>query len=148
MDIVIRVSAMYLFLLVLMRLSGRRTLNELSPFDLVLVLMVGGATQRALLNEDHSLINACVVITTLIAIDIGLALIKIRMPRVRAVLDGVPTVIIRNGTLDSEALYHCRVTDCDIRQAARQLMGLERMDQIKYAILENDGTISIIPKSR
>src|SRR5947209_4542845 len=114
MNMIIRVAVMYMFLVVLMRLSGRRTLNEMSPFDFVLVLMVGGATQRALLNEDHSFLNACMVIITLITIDIGFTLVKLRMPRVRAVLDGLPTVIIRNGKLDEEALRNCRLVECDI----------------------------------
>ena len=93
MDSVLRAVAIYLVLLVLFKVAGRRTLAELTTFDLVLLMVIGEATQQALLGDDFSLTNAVLVIVTLIAIDIGFSLLKQRSAAFARVLDGGPTVL-------------------------------------------------------
>lgn len=145
MDAVWRAAAIYFALLVLFRVAGRRSLAEITSFDLILLLIIGEATQQALLGDDFSLTNAIVVIITLIVIDVGLSLLKLRSRKVELWLDGAATIIVENGMPMKGRIAEARLQEDDILQAARQSQGLERMDQIKYAILEKNGKISIIP---
>lgn len=147
MDVVLRAVTMYLVLMLLFRLAGRRTLAEITPFDLILLLMIGEATQQALLSDDYSLTAAILAICTLIAVDVGLSIIKLRSSRVRRWLDGTPTLLVDHGRPLRAGLAKARLQEDDILQAAREGPGLQRMEQIKYAILEANGKISIIPYS-
>lgn len=97
MDSVLRAAAMYVALMVLFRIAGRRSLAELTTFDLVLLMMISEATQQALLGDDFSITNAILVIMTLIAIDVGLSLLKQRSGWVSRLIDGEPTIIVENG---------------------------------------------------
>ena len=148
MESVIRGAAVYLVLLLIMRLSGRRTLAEITPFDFVLLLIIAETTQQALLGEDFSITNAVVLIVTLIVIDIGLSYVKEWSPLAAKLLEGTPTVLIRNGKIDRRALQRARVEESDVLASARKTRGIEAMDEIKHAVLETDSGISVIPKKR
>jgi uncharacterized membrane protein YcaP (DUF421 family) len=148
MDAVLRAFAIYAVLLVLFRISGRRTLSQMTTFDFVLLLIIGEATQQALLGEDFSLTNACLVIVTLLAIDIGLSLLKARSPRLEKLIDGVPMIIVENGRVLKDRMDKSRIDESDVLEAARRLQGLERLDQIKFAVVEVSGGITIVPKER
>jgi uncharacterized membrane protein YcaP (DUF421 family) len=145
MDMILRALTMYLLLLVVFRIAGRRTLSEMTAFDFVLLLVIGEATQQALLGDDFSITTAVVVIVTLIGLDVGLSYVRAMSPRLAALLDGRPMILVENGRPITERLKRARVDEEDILEAARQSRGLERMDQIGYAILEVSGGISIIP---
>lgn len=145
MDSVLRAAAMYLALMVLFKIAGRRSLAELTTFDFVLLMIIGEATQQALLGDDFSLTNSVLVIVTLIAIDVGLSLLKQRSEWVSKFIDGGPTIIVENGKLLSERLRHARLVEADVMEAARSSQGIETIDQIKFAILERNGKISVIP---
>lgn len=142
----LRAAAIYLFLLVLFRITGRRALAEITTFDFVLLLVIGEATQQALLGDDFSVINAFVVIATLVLIDILLSLFKRRSPQVGRFLDGVPLIVVEYGKPLTQRLRKARLTEEDILEAARQSQGLERMEQIRFAVLEKNGQISVIPE--
>lgn len=146
MDAVLRAAAMYFFLLVIFRIAGTRTLAQMTTFDFVLLLIVAEATQQGLIGDDFSLTQAIVVIVTLISIDIGLSLLKERLPFLDKWIEGTPLVILHDGKPLEERMKRARVDESDILVAARELQGLERMDQIKFAVLERTGEISIIPK--
>ena len=148
MESVIRGAAIYLILLLVMRLSGRRTLSEATAFDFVLLLIIAETTQQALLGDDFSITNAVVLFVTLIVIDIGLSELKLWSPRANKLLQGVPTVIVRNGRVDHHALSRSRMTEDDIRTAARQKQGLANLDEVEHAVLETDSGISVVPRSR
>ena len=137
---------MYGLVFVLMRASGKRTFGQLTAFDFVLLLILAETTQQALVGNDYSITNAAVVITTLLGIDIAFSLVKQRWPRVGDFLDGTPLLMIHNGEMQRERMKRARVSESDILEAGRKLHGLERMDQIKHAVLEQSGSISIIPK--
>ena len=147
MDSVIRGLAVYFFLLVIFKVSGKRTLQEVTAFDFVLLLIIAETTQQALLGDDFSLTNAFVLITTLVFTDICLSLVKQRSKGIEKLLDGTPTILVDNGSLLRDRMDKARVDESDIMEAARKLQGLESLEQVKYAILEKDGTISVIPKS-
>ena len=146
MESVLRAVAVYGFLVLVIRLAGRRTMAQLTDFDFVLLLIIAEATQQGLLGDDSSITNAFLVILTLIVIDIGLSLWKQRSSRIEKWLDGVPLVIVEEGRLLEDRVKKARVDEQDILAAARMLHGLERMNQIKYAVLERAGGISIIPQ--
>lgn len=145
MDSVARAVTIYLFLLIVFRLTGRRALARTSTFDLVLLLIVGEATQQALLGDDFSITTAMIVITTLLFVDVLLSLAKRAWPRLDRWIEGVPLIIVENGRPLRDLMRRARVADDDVLTAARERAGLERFDQVKYAALERNGEISIIP---
>lgn len=146
MESVLRGVGVYLVLMIVLRFSGRRTLAEATPFDFVLLLIVAETTQQALLGDDFSVTNAVILIVTLFSTDIALSFMKGRFRRLALFMDGVPTVLISNGEPDWEAMRKSRVDLDDILAAARVSQGLSRLDQIRFAVLETSGGISIIPR--
>jgi len=145
-DAILRGAAVYIFLLLILRLGGKRSLAQITAFDLVLLLIISEATQQALLADDYSVTNGFLVIVTLVGIDIGLSIWKQSSPRTEKWIDDAPVVLIENGRLLWERMERERVDLDDILAAARELHGLERLEQIKYAVLERSGGISIVPK--
>jgi len=148
MDTVLRAAAVYLFLLLMFRLSGQRTLSELSTFDFILLLIISEATQNALIGDDFSLATGMTAILTLVMLDLGLAYFKKRFRTVEKVLEGTPIVIVSHGKVLLDKLDKTHVTVDDVLQQARLSQGLERMEQIKFAVLEPSGGISIIPMAK
>ena len=144
MDAVLRAAAIYLALMVLFRISGRRSLGEMTSFDFVLLMIIGEATQQGLLGDDFSITNAILVIITLISMDIGFSLLKRRSKKFGKLIDGGPTIIVENGVYLRHRMHEARVEEDDIMQAARLAQGIETVDQIKFAIIERNGKISII----
>lgn len=145
MDSVLRGTVVYLVLLALFRISGKRSLGEATPFDFVLLLIISEAVQQAMIGDDNSMVNALLLVTTLIGLNVLISLIKQRSRRVEKVLEGVPLVIVENGRALHDRMQKVRVDEADVLEAARELQGLHRLDQIRYAVLETDGTITIIP---
>lgn len=148
MDTVIRAAVIYVILLVLMRLAGRRTLAEVSTFDFILLLVIGGTTQRALLGQDYSVANAFIVVVTLVLIDVVLSLIERDHPEFSKLVNGSPMIVVEDGRLLHDRLRWSRLTEGEILSAARRRHGIERLQDIKFAILEASGDISIIPATR
>jgi len=145
MDSVLRSAAIYIVVLFVFRVAGRRTLSELTTFDFVLLLVIGEATQQALLGDDFSITNAFIVIVSLVGMDITLTYIKRKSARIAKLIDGESMIIVEYGRVLDWRIQKSRIDQDDILQAARTTQGLERLDQIKFAILEKDGKISIIP---
>ena len=135
MDAVIRALAIYAFLLVLFRITGRRSLAQITTFDFVLLLIVSEATQQGLLGKDFSLTNAFLVILTLVGTDLALSLLSGRWPALNRWVNSLPLVLIQDGQPLDDRMNKARVDEEDILEKARQ-QGLEGMDQIKYAVLE------------
>jgi uncharacterized membrane protein YcaP (DUF421 family) len=146
MDAILRGLVVYGFLLILFRIAGRRTLGQMTNFDFVLLLIISEATQNAMIGNDYSLTNGFLVILTLVGIDISLSFVKQRVPVMERYLDGLPLVLVDQGRPIKNLMDRARVDEQDILASAREKHGLERMDQIKYAVLENNGGISIIPR--
>ena len=146
MDSILRGAVVYLILLVLFRISGKRSLAQITTFDFVLLLIIAEAIQQAMIGEDNSMANAFLVVLTLLGLDVGMSLLKQRSPTIDRWLDDVPLVIVEDGRPLKNRMDKERVDEADILSAARELQGLERMDQIKYAVLERSGGITIIPK--
>jgi len=148
MDAVLRAAAVYIFLLVVFRIAGERTMASMTTFDFVLLLIIAEATQQALIGDDFSLTKMMLVIVTLIGIDIGISLLKDRSRLFHKVIEGVPLIIVEDGRVLDDRMRRARIDLEDVLQSARERQGLERVDQIKYAVLERTGEISIIPNTR
>lgn len=146
MDSVVRAVFTYVFLLLIFRIAGKRTLASITTFDLVLTLIISEAVQQALIGTDNSITNAFLLVVTLVGLDIVLSLLKQRSHVVERFLDGAPLILIRKGKVLKDRLDKERVDEQDILTAARKLHGLERIDQIKHAVLEPSGEITIIAK--
>ena len=146
MDSVVRAAAVYLALLLLFRIVGKHTLAETGAFDFVLLLIIAEATQQAMIDDDNSMTNAFLIIVTLLALNIGFSLLKQRWPLVDRLIDDVPVLIVVDGNPIKDRMDRARVDERDILQAARETQGLARLDEIKYAVLERDGAISVVPK--
>jgi uncharacterized membrane protein YcaP (DUF421 family) len=142
---VIRGIVIYLFLLLVFRAAGKRSLSQTTTFEFVLLLVIGEATQQALLGEDFSITNACLLIATLMGINQLLSRLKDKSRTFEDIMEGVPLIIVDHGKPLKDRMHKVRVDEADILEAARTRHGLERMDQIKYAVVEKNGDISIIP---
>jgi uncharacterized membrane protein YcaP (DUF421 family) len=146
METVLRALSIYLVLLLVFRLAGRRTLMQMTSFDFILLLIISEATQNAILGNDYSITTGILAIVTLVGTDILLSYWKQRSAKVERWLDGLPLIIVNNGIPLKPLMDRARVNEEDVLAAARQGPGLERMEQIKYAVLEVGGGISVIPK--
>lgn len=143
-----RVVAIYGFLLAVFRLAGKRTLAQLTSFDLVLVLVMGDATQQALIGDDFTIGTAIVAVGSLVLLDVGLGFVKTRWATVDRLVDGLPVVLVARGTPLSDRMAREGIDLGDILSAGREQHGLRRLDEIDFAVLERSGGLSIIPRKR
>jgi len=146
MDAVLRAVLIYAALLLLFRIMGKRSLSQATTFDFVLLLVVGEATQQALLGEDFSLTMAVTVIATLIGLDRFADYIGYRFPRLDRILESVSVLLVDDGKLMKDRMAKAHIDEDEILTFARQAHGLESMDQVKYAVLEKDGGITVVPR--
>jgi uncharacterized membrane protein YcaP (DUF421 family) len=142
---IVRAAVLYLFLLLVFRLAGTRILGRITTFDFVLLLVISETTGQALVAEGH-LAAALLAILTLVGLDIALALAKQRWALLDRWLEGTPLILVEDGRPLQERLERQQIDASEILCSAREHHGLERMDQIRYAILERSGAISIIPR--
>lgn len=143
MSIVLRAAIGYFILLFAVRLIGRRTASMMAPFDLVLLFMFGGITIGAVVGEDHSMVGAVSAVFTIGLMHILVSWAKTRSQMVARIVDGTPVVVFEHGRWNERRMHALRLTEQDVMAAARQ-RGIERMDQVRYAVAERDGKIAII----
>lgn len=145
MNPVLRAVIVYVFLLIVFRIMGKRTLNQATTFDLVLLLIISEVTQQGLVGEDFSITTSVLLICTLMGLDIIITYIRQNSKIMGRIIEGAPLVIVDHGKPLVKRMKKTQVDEEDIMQSARINSGLERMEEIKFAVLEKDGTISIIP---
>jgi uncharacterized membrane protein YcaP (DUF421 family) len=145
MEIVLRAAAMYLLLLLIFRLSGKRTLSEADTFDFLMLLIISETTQQAMVRDDKSFTTALILIITLVFLTVGFSYLKQWFPIVSRIVDDEPLVVFADGKLLDKRCDKLRIDEADIMEAARENLGLERLEQIKFAVVERNGNISIIP---
>jgi uncharacterized membrane protein YcaP (DUF421 family) len=145
MDIVARAAIMFAILYVLLRLMGKRELGQLTPFELVVMIVLGDLIQQGVTHNDFSLTGALLAVSTFAFLAIVMSWLTYLSPRAEKLLDGEPRVIIRDGILMRENLRRDRMTQGEVESEMR-LAGIARMDQVAWAILEPQGKISFIKK--
>jgi uncharacterized membrane protein YcaP (DUF421 family) len=146
MESILRGAATYLFVWLIFRVSGKRSLSQATTFDAVLILILSETTQAALIDNDNSMTNSVLLIATMLGIDVVLSCIKHRFHRIERIMDGASVVLLDHRGLDQEAMDKERVDRDEILNAARHLRGLANLGDIEYAVLEPTGDITIVPK--
>ena len=143
-EIVVRTSIIYLLFLLFLRLSGKRQLGQFTLFDIALVLLAANALQPAMTGPDQSLTGGVIIVVTIFSLNRIVAEARLRIPLVRQLLEFEPSKIGRDGVWLMDELEK-QGLDLDDVEAALREHGLERVDQMKLAVLEEDGSISIVP---
>ena len=147
MSTVLKAAAAYLMVLFAMRLIGRRTASQQAPFDMVVLFLFGGMTTTAILGEDRSFTAAMTGIFTVGLMHVLVSWLKLRSVLFERIVDGTPIVVFEEGRWSEREMRTLRMQEVDIRTAMRQ-QGMIDTNAIRYAIIERDGTISIIPKKK
>lgn len=144
---VLRALLVYVMVMVLMRLSGKRAVGQFTPFDLVLLILIGNAVQNGINGGDNSLTGAAVMASTLIVLNYGLALVIARNRTVEKWVEGVPVLLARDGQVFRQALRRELVSDDDFAEALR-MNGVNDVAEVGLAVLETNGHISVVPRVR
>ena len=147
MNVVLKSAAAYLVVLVAMRLIGRRTASQKAPFDMVVLFLFGNITTTAILGEDRSFTAAMTAIFTVGLMHVLVSSLKLRSQLFERIVDGTPIVLFEEGRWSEAQMDRLHMQEADVRTAMRQ-QGMTEMDDLRYAIIERDGTISIIPKRK
>src|SRR4051812_40918705 len=144
MGIVYRAAAAYWFLLFIVRIIGRRR-TQMTPFELILIFLIGGMSIQAVVSDDRSLTGSFLAIATVAMMHVLVAWLKHRFPTFAKIADGTPVVIVDRGNLISHRMNQLRIQQQDLMDAARS-KGVTKLEQIRYAVVERSGEISIFPE--
>ena len=144
MSVIIRAAVAYLILLLAVRLIGRRMASMMAPFDIVVLFLFGGALMAAVLGDDHSMVAAITAVFSIGLMHVLISTLKGWFPWFGRLVDGTPVIIYERGEWHQDRMRALRMLESDVMAAVRQ-KGLMRLDQVRYAIVERDGKISIIP---
>lgn len=140
-------SAAYVTLVVVLRLSGKRTLAKLNAFDLTVTVALGSTLATVLLSPDVSWAEGAVALGLLALLQLVVSWTSARLPRGRSVVNARPTLVLRDGRPDEDALRRQRLTLGELRQAVRGA-GVGGLDQVAAVVLESDGTLSVVPRDQ
>ncbi len=135
----------YFFLLLIVRVLARRPGAQMTPFEFVLIFLMGGIIILTTVDNDPSITNCFGAVVVICLTHRILSHLKQRYPRLGAWIDGAPVIVLQNGQWQVESMVGLRVDDADVMAAARE-KGLRALDQIKYAVVERNGAITIIKK--
>jgi len=145
MDTILLATLAYWLLLATLRLLGRRSISQQSPFELLVLFMLGGITIQAIVADDRSMINAITAVMAIAANHLTVSAIKQRYERFRKLVDGTPIVVVSDGNVDKRKLHGLRMLDEDVMAAARE-SGAHDISEVDLAIVERDGKITIFKK--
>jgi uncharacterized membrane protein YcaP (DUF421 family) len=144
-ELIVRAAVVYVFLLFLLRLTGKRQVGQLAPFDLVLLLVLSNAVQNSMNAGDNSLVGGLISAATLVLLNYGVAIATWRSKKLEHLVEGQPQILIHNGKLFEEVVAKARLTHHEI-QAALRRGGCTCVEEVHAAILENNGAISIVAR--
>ena len=145
MEIVVRAVVVYVFLWLLLRGMGRRELAEMSAFEIVILVVIGDLVQQGVTQEDYSLTGAVLAVAPMALLAVASTVVANRSRGARRVLEGVPLVVIHDGRFVVDALHHERVSEDEVREAARQ-NGIADLTTLEWAILEPNGKFSFLQR--
>jgi uncharacterized membrane protein YcaP (DUF421 family) len=146
-ELLLRAAVVYFALLLLVRISGKRTVGQFTPFDLVVVMLISEATQNALVDGDASIGGALIVVATLIALNWLLGFVSARSKRIDRLVEGTPVLVARDGRIFEDALARQNVSVGDFREAMRS-HGVPRDEEIRFAFLETNGEITVVSREQ
>lgn len=146
MDLVLRAIVVFVFVVVLTRVIGRRELGSLAPIDLILLIILGDALQQGLTQDDYSLTGAVLVVGTLAVLQVFTSWLSFRVPFTRRILEGEPLIVVEDGKPIERNLRRERLTIEEVTESAR-LHEIASLAEVRWAVLERSGEISFIKKS-
>jgi uncharacterized membrane protein YcaP (DUF421 family) len=142
---IVRAAVVYLFLIVLLRVTGKRQVGQLAPFDLVLLLVLSNAVQNSMNGGDNSVIGGLISAGTLVALNGLVAKATHGSKRLEGLIEGRPQVLIHNGKLDQKMMADASLTHHELNAALRQA-GCGCVEDVHFAVLENNGAISVVAR--
>lgn len=145
MDTILKATAAYFVLLLLLRVTGRRTGKRMATFEILLIFLLGGQMTQTVIGEDRSFTNALTGVSTVALCHAFVSWLKIKWPLAARIIDGTPLIIYKDGEWERECMNMVRVQKQDVHQHARE-EGIENEDQIRLITVERNGAISIIKK--
>ncbi len=144
METVLRITAIYLFIMVALRVMGKREFGQLSPLELVSLLMIPEIVSQALTGENYSVTNAFIGVATLFVLVFASSLVMHRFKKAEVAITGEPTVLVHRGQMFPRQMNLTRVTPDEVFSEMHK-SGLQRLEEVDWAILESDGSIAIVP---
>ena len=145
-ELILRSAVVYGFLLVLLRVTGKRQVGQLAPFDLVLLLVLSNAVQNSMNGGDNSLVGGLLSAAVLVGLNYLVGVATFRSKRLEGIIEGRPQLIIHDGKLFEDVLSRAQLTHHELHAALRQ-NGCTGVDEVHAAFLENNGSISVVPRS-
>jgi uncharacterized membrane protein YcaP (DUF421 family) len=144
LGIIVRTAAVYLVILTGLRLSGKREIGQMTVFDLVVLLLIANAVQNAMVGPDTSLIGGVLAAVVLLAINAFVARLRLRSPRLRHLVEGTPTLLVLHGKVIPEHMRGEGIDEESLLAALRE-HGVAEISEVEMAVLEIDGSISVVP---
>lgn len=144
-EFVVRAVAVYVVVLLMTRLSGKRALGQSTPFDVLVIVLLGTAVQNSLIGEDTSLLGGLILAATLIGLNWLVGFVGARSKKLNAVIEGVPVVLARHGRIYWEQVKLCNVSPADLEVAMRA-NGCEGFAEVELAVLETSGEITVLKR--
>src|SRR6266536_321376 len=146
MDLALSAVAVYFFIFLLTRIVGRRELSSLGPFDIILLVVIGDAVQQGLTQDDYSLTGAVIVVTSIALLQVFTSYLSFRFSFLRPLREGIPIVLVQDGKPIDANLRRERLTVDEVMEEARSSAQISSLDEIQYAIIESNGSISFLEK--
>ena len=143
-EFVIRAVVVYLFLLVLLRLTGKRQVGQLAPFDLVLLLVLSNAVQNSMNGGDNSITGGMILAGTLVGINSAVGWVTYHSKAIEGIIEGRPVILVHDGKIDHLSLRKVQMTTHEL-EAALRAAGCAGPAGVRFAVLENTGKVSVIP---
>ena len=145
LNIALRSAVVFAVILVGLRLLGKRHVAQLSIVDLVLILLISNAVQNAMVGDDTSLLGGIVAAVTLLIVSYVFTIILVRSRGAEKLFEGTPTLLVHDGKVIAKHLEQENITEEELKRVIRE-HGIENVAEVKTAVMESDGTISVIPK--
>ena len=143
---ILRAVVTYIFLLILLRCTGKRQVGQMAPFDLVLLLVLSNAVQNSMNGGDNSITGGMILAATLVALNWGVAWLTYRNKRLERLIEGRPVILIHDGHVDARSLNEVRMTRHEL-EAALRAQGCAGPEEVRFAVLENNGNVSVIRRN-
>lgn len=143
MDIVLRALVAYVFIITLLRVTGRRELSSMAPTDLVLLVVMGDLIQNGVTQSDMSVTGVVIAVTTFALLSVASSYLVYKSKRAQKIIEGAPLIVVEGGKLVEANLRSERMTLDDVMEEARAQQ-IESIDEIKWAVLESNGSLSFI----
>lgn len=143
-EFIVRAIIVYVFLLVLLRLTGKRQVGQLAPFDMVLLLVLSNAVQNSMNGGDNSITGGLILATTLVIVNWFVGWVTFRSKRFELLIEGRPTLLIHNGHVDEKAMRLVQMTHHELEASLRGL-GYASPQEVRFAMLENNGELTAVP---